>query len=151
MHVGDIVIPSTSDYLSHGQYYFGIVVDTNPFVVASSDGEMIWHHLNPSHMHTLCSAHPDIFKKAYESYKSESLIGITREVLFDALTALNYGISYARDMLEQLKKDANQMNQSNVMTATAVYNKGLIETTNKNVACMIRARENLQSIYPGRN
>ena len=151
MHVGDIVIPSTSDYLSSGQYYFGIVVNTNPFVVVSPDGEMIWYLLNPSHMHTLCPAHPDIFKKAYESYKSESLIGITGEVVNDALIALNYGISYARDILEQLKKDANQMNQSNVMPATAVYNKGLIETTNKNVARMIRARDNLISSYPDRN
>jgi len=154
MNIGDIVIPLTGECFSSGSVKcdFVIVVSIQPFRLVSVDDDVIFYHVNPSHVHRLCSAHPDMVKKAIEIYKQETVkpetvkpvfLQVNQDVVNDALIALNYGISYARDILELLEKDAKQMNQNN--PSKGVYNKVIIEATQKQIASMIRARDNLLS------
>jgi len=64
MKIGDIVVPTNAVLASgSGRYQLAIVMDLNPFVLVSEDGDMIWTKENIENFESIGTASMDILGK----------------------------------------------------------------------------------------
>jgi len=79
MKIGDIVVPKNSKgilYCSHYIYTHAIVASTNPFILVSELGDMLWSKVNPNDYICLCQVHPKIRKTVLKRFKRDQKSGV---------------------------------------------------------------------------
>ena len=81
MLVGDVVIPRDGKitlFCGSGIYTHAICVSTNPYIMISEHGDMLWTHEEAIDYVPLCQVHPDILKVCMNRLKREKKSGILR-------------------------------------------------------------------------
>jgi len=79
MKVGDVVIAKNREdslHCSHYIYTHAIVASTNPFILVSELGDMLWSKVDSNDYIPLCQVHPKIRKTVLKRFKRDHDSGV---------------------------------------------------------------------------